>query len=196
MTIIQALTQLSNAGAVFVATNGNVFDFDDEIGELARAAEPDTGDYVVDGDRIVAINAEGYRESVPVYTAIRCRCTGCGCSEYASTTDDACELVCDECADYYTDDDGTVVCSREQGDDVCRHCGDAIEWGGIQTSEPGVANVREGRCSCRAWRQTERGGHWELSEGPEEEVEDEEDLRDEYDLLAEIRHGSEEEVGS
>jgi len=76
------------------------------------------------------------------------------------------EPTCDDCADYYVTDDGEVVCSRMQDDETCRHCEQSIRWGGsIQTGSPGTANWIEGECSCRAWRQTERGGVWVTSEG-------------------------------
>lgn len=46
-------------------------------------------------------------------TTIKCECWCCGCSEPATTRDDAGLDVCDECRDYATDDDGTVVCARD-----------------------------------------------------------------------------------
>ena len=110
---------------------------------------------------------EGWKqagEEARVHAASRkCACA-CGCVEVATTTDDTGVHVCAECADYYTTDGGDVVCSREQGDDTCRHCSQPIEWGSIQTGQPGVANWRDGRCSCRGWTSTDRGGQWELSE--------------------------------
>lgn len=95
-----------------------------------------------------------------------CECPDCGgCDETATTTDEGGNDVCAACADYYTTEDGETVCSREQTDDSCRNCGTAIEWGPIQT---GGGNRIEGRCSCREWRQDERGpGNWVLSEGAE-----------------------------
>jgi hypothetical protein len=45
-----------------------------------------------------------------------CECSGCGCDEPATMTDDADVPVCDECSDYALDDAGEVHCSRE--DDV------------------------------------------------------------------------------
>lgn len=97
--------------------------------------------------------------------AEECECS-CGCSEHATTTDDSGIPVCAACADYYTTDNGDVVCSREQDARSCRHCSEDIVWGRIQTGQPGVPNWRDGHCSCRQWTETERGGdQWELSEG-------------------------------
>jgi hypothetical protein len=99
----------------------------------------------------------------------RCECPSCGCTETATTTDDADVPVCDDCQGYYVDADGEVVCPQTQtSDDSCRHCGEAIEWGAIQTGAPGVANYVDGDCGCGEdyWRQTERGGDWVISEHP------------------------------
>ena len=93
---------------------------------------------------------------------VQCECS-CGCSEPATQRCES-EHVCDECSNYYTTADGEVVCSREQDTGGCRHCSEAIVWGPIQTGQPGVANWRDGRCSCRKWTETERGGQWELRE--------------------------------
>lgn len=104
--------------------------------------------------------------STHTHSRRRCEC-GCGCEELATTTDGG-ERLCDSCADYYVTDDGDVVCSREQDDRTCRYCGQVIEWGCIQTGQPGVANWVDGRCGCdgREWCQTERGSKWVLSESP------------------------------
>lgn len=95
-----------------------------------------------------------------------CTCT-CGCTEPATTIDDGGNHSCEECADYYTTEDGDVVCSRKQGETECRHCGEAIEWCSIQTNGgPGPGNWREGTCGCegREWIETEHGGEWRLAE--------------------------------
>ena len=92
-----------------------------------------------------------------------CDC-GCGCDAAATTLDDSAVLVCAECADYYLDADGEVVCSREQGDDMCRDCGEGINWTGIMTGAAGVPNWREGSCSCRSWAQRDHGGRWQIEE--------------------------------
>lgn len=95
---------------------------------------------------------------------VTCQCS-CGCTEDATTTDESVHL-CDDCEDYYADTGGEVVCSREQSSaDACRHCGQDIDWGTIQTGSPGQANHISGRCGCREWTQTEHGGSWQLSEG-------------------------------
>ena len=47
-----------------------------------------------------------------------CQCTCCGCDEPATTTDDGSVEVCDACADYTCDDDGCVVCSRDERTEV------------------------------------------------------------------------------
>lgn len=94
----------------------------------------------------------------------RCECDSCACDQDATTTDDGGAHVCDACADYYTTEDGEVVCSRTQDETTCRHCDQPIEWGHIQTRQY-EANWREGRCECRTWLSTERGGTWVLSEG-------------------------------
>ena len=53
-----------------------------------------------------------------------CQCTGCGCSEPATCTDDSGIPVCAECQEYTTDDDGSVVCSRdERVEIVTESCG-------------------------------------------------------------------------
>lgn len=106
-----------------------------------------------------------------------CECASCDCDEPATTTDGGGVDVCEACADYYCDEDGQVVCSRTQDDTTCRHCGKAIEWGGIQTSQ-WAANWCEGSCGCdgRAWRKTEQGGSWELSEGTRDEDADESEV--------------------
>ena len=99
-----------------------------------------------------------------IETEKKCSCQ-CGCTEDATTTDDGDNECCDACADYYTTDDGVTVCSREQSDATCRHCGVEIHWGPIRTGGPGAANQRDGRCSCREWTQTERGpDNWILAE--------------------------------
>ena len=53
-----------------------------------------------------------------------CECCGCGCSEPATCTDDGGVPVCGECLDYTLDDDGQVVCSRdERVEIVTESCG-------------------------------------------------------------------------
>ena len=53
-----------------------------------------------------------------------CQCTCCGCDEPAVTTDAGGIEVCDECADYTTDDDGGVVCSKDdRTETVTESCG-------------------------------------------------------------------------
>jgi hypothetical protein len=94
----------------------------------------------------------------------------CGCScicvnEATEIDDEGGFPVCDDCVDYYTTDNGEVVCSREQDDDTCRHCDESIQWGRIETGEPGVANAMHGRCRCRDWSRIERGSTWQLYEG-------------------------------
>lgn len=91
-----------------------------------------------------------------------CECE-CECVEDATTTDEGVPL-CDECSSYYVDPDGEVICSRMQDAETCRHCDGSILWGSIQTGSPGGNNHRVGRCACREWRDTERGGEWHLSE--------------------------------
>lgn len=44
---------------------------------------------------------------------IDCQCQ-CECGEYATTSDDTSVDVCDECAQYAVDEDGEVVCSRDE----------------------------------------------------------------------------------
>lgn len=95
-----------------------------------------------------------------------CSCSADGGHVAAATTDSDGMPVCDECSTYYLDADDEVVCSRTQTSEMpCRHCDRLIVWGSIETHQPGQANTCEGRCSCRHWLQTERGGQWELSEG-------------------------------
>ena len=99
-----------------------------------------------------------------------CAC-GCGCDEPATTTDDGGNPSCAECADYYLDDDGQPVCSREHtAEEPCPHCGQDIDWGGILIGRPGQANWREGTCGCPArwWREQDRGGTWVLSSGEDQ----------------------------
>ena len=110
-----------------------------------------------------AVFAEVWAQQDP--PARECECT-CGCEEPATGTDDGGNPSCDECADYYCDADGQPVCSRVQDDRTCRHCGEAISWGHIQTGSPGTANHAEGTCGCSEWTRTERGpGNWVLGEG-------------------------------
>lgn len=45
-----------------------------------------------------------------------CVCTGCGCTNLATTTDDGGVPVCSECVDYAVDDNGDVVCARTDSD--------------------------------------------------------------------------------
>jgi hypothetical protein len=53
-----------------------------------------------------------------------CQCTCCGCDEPATCTDDGGIEVCDACQDYTTDDEGTVICSRDERTEVvCESCG-------------------------------------------------------------------------
>jgi hypothetical protein len=42
----------------------------------------------------------------------KCQCCSCGCDDPATTTDDASVPVCEACAEYTTDGDGDVICSR------------------------------------------------------------------------------------
>lgn len=128
-------------------------------------AEPDDDR---DDDDIVADLLDGVDIEC---TSRPCECESCGCTELASTTDDGGNPSCEACADYYCDENGQPVCSRAQDNETCRHCGEAIEWGGIQTGQPGDANWSEGTCSCREWTCTERGGDWVLSEGAELDAE-------------------------
>lgn len=93
----------------------------------------------------------------------KCECE-CGCEAPATCIDEGVPL-CDECADYYTDSDGQVVCSREQDEEVCRHCGTPIVWGRPIPGGPGTACHRSGRCACRPWIQEDRGGTWVMGEG-------------------------------
>jgi hypothetical protein len=53
-----------------------------------------------------------------------CECTGCGCGELATQTDDNGVPVCAECAAYVVDDDGDVICSRSGNIE------EVVEWGG------------------------------------------------------------------
>jgi hypothetical protein len=54
----------------------------------------------------------------------QCQCTGCGCDEPATTTDDGGNAVCEPCANYTCDDDGCVVCSRDpRTETVVESCG-------------------------------------------------------------------------
>lgn len=101
----------------------------------------------------------------------KCECA-CGCDAPATRWDET-SWVCDVCGDYYLDDDGEAVCSREQDDRTCRHCDEDIAWGPITTGRPGAPNTRYGACSCRQWSQTDHGGTWRLAEG--EAVAQEED---------------------
>ena len=94
-----------------------------------------------------------------------CECE-CECEEKATQQDEG-TYLCDECADYYVDDHGDCVCSREQDTDSCRHCLAQIDWGPIQTGPTGVSNWIEGQCDCRQWRQTDCGGTWALAEAAE-----------------------------
>lgn len=90
-----------------------------------------------------------------------CLCTGCGCDEPATGTDDAGVNVCDECADYSSTEDGDVICSRmTEGGKHCHACGGTIDWSHIQTRQGG-GNFRMGACTCgpEAWRDEERGSN-------------------------------------
>ena len=99
----------------------------------------------------------------PATPTRECKCQ-CGCDEPATLRDQGVP-VCDTCSDYYLDDnDGSVICARLQGRATCRHCDQIINWGRIQTGGPGVSNWIVGRCGCREWRQTDRGGDWQISE--------------------------------
>lgn len=96
--------------------------------------------------------------------AERCECS-CDCGEAATTTDDSDTPVCDQCSHWYESDDGDIVCRRIQDDETCRHCGQPIEWGRIQTG--GLAGNRcEGSCGCEAriWSKIECGGEWRHGE--------------------------------
>lgn len=53
-----------------------------------------------------------------------CECTGCGCSEPATCTDDQGIPTCAQCQDYTTDEDGQVLCGRCDGvETVVESCG-------------------------------------------------------------------------
>jgi hypothetical protein len=44
----------------------------------------------------------------------KCQCGCCGCEEPATCTDDSGTEVCDDCQEYTTDDEGNVICSRDE----------------------------------------------------------------------------------
>lgn len=97
--------------------------------------------------------------------AEECGCE-CRCTHYATQKVDS-TWVCDDCASYYVDANGDVVCSREQDDKTCRHCDAKIQWGPIQThGGPGGHNWTSGTCDCadRSWAQVEYGSDWKLEE--------------------------------
>ena len=53
-----------------------------------------------------------------------CQCTCCGCDEPAVTTDDGGVEVCGACAEYTCDDEGCVVCSKDdRTETVTESCG-------------------------------------------------------------------------
>jgi hypothetical protein len=54
----------------------------------------------------------------------QCQCTACGCTELATTTDDCDIPTCAACAEYTTDDDGEIHCSRcDDTEVVVESCG-------------------------------------------------------------------------
>lgn len=106
-----------------------------------------------------------------------CECE-CGCAESATTTDDGGNDVCEACSEY-TVHDGSTYCSRIPGGDgdTCHACAETIDWGGIETHGPGVANSRSGTCRCGAWLDKDRGGwgHYSYVSHDEEREQQEED---------------------
>jgi hypothetical protein len=99
-----------------------------------------------------------------------CECE-CDCAEEATQLDEGGRPVSDGCATATYDADGDFVgCEASGLGETCRHCGERIKWGSIQTSPSGSgdANYRTGRCACGHWREEERGewGHYSYSAYP------------------------------
>lgn len=90
-----------------------------------------------------------------------CQCD-CQCGAAATTTDEGVQL-CEACATYMVDDAGDTVCSRVADGRTCHVCREVIQWGTIQTGQPGEPNQRLGECGCGwCWSETEHGGDWRL----------------------------------
>ena len=51
----------------------------------------------------------------------KCQC-GCDCEEDATVLDDGGDWVCRACADYTTDEDGDVICSRDHRAETVTEC--------------------------------------------------------------------------
>ena len=78
-----------------------------------RTAHPDTTLGRLAFDRLEDRN-ETSLHGLPGWPT--CDCTGCGCTEPATTCDAQGIPVCEACAEYVCDEDGDVHCSR--GDDI------------------------------------------------------------------------------
>lgn len=127
----------------------------DQRGESVHLSDDD-GEWIVYPAR-----ADGSRAACTPTETPTCACTGCGCDDQATRTDDQGYPVCDECADYTVDEDGDVVCSRmTDGGTTCHVCEQTIAWGSIRTHRSGQPNDRTGTCGCvnHVWREEDRGG--------------------------------------
>lgn len=153
---------IDHAALTVIVDSGSAGRHDLNQGEPCRTVD-ELRDFVREAHRQGAYDAET-RDALLDDLVATCECA-CGCTAPATTTDDSSTPVCYACADYYVDADGQPVCSREQGEGTCRHCGSVIEWGTIQVaSRGGASRFRQGRCSCRQWRQEEYGRDWRLVE--------------------------------
>lgn len=107
-----------------------------------------------DTDAIAATEGEDFAEDVAsalealadLVEARRrpCECPSCACDELATTTDDGDNHVCEACADYATDEEGTTYCSR------CEEYEDAGEWTGGGMHGCGTGWVSRPRVRARA----------------------------------------------
>lgn len=106
-------------------------------------------------------------EDLGITPPVMCEC-GCECGREAAGKDDSGTPVCDECSDYY-EYAGDMVCSRVQDDTTCRHCGQKIQWGVVQTCQASP-NWVDGKCGCadKLWTQVDMGGKWGLCETDQE----------------------------
>lgn len=83
-----------------------------------------------------------------------CECTGCGCSEPATCTDDQGVPTCEACRDYTTDDDGNVLCSQCDGvETVVESCGAGNQTRTYlrQTPPPAPESDPAGEWACYWW---------------------------------------------
>lgn len=145
---------------------------DRQVEALAAEAAADGDDEQVElCRRALAGDAEAREACADHYT---CHCD-CGCDATATQTEsDGGTRVCDQCASYFVDQDGTVLCSRVADGETCHTCGERIRWGGILTGRAG--DCRYGDCGCGedAWSETECGGDWRLGYGVDDDTSEEE----------------------